>query len=73
MSHNGFIYEARMDMMENSGHWVKKENLVFVNFSAQDASILKISVSIIKRRSYFFMVLSQFMANKKVLGVFWNP
>ena len=42
---------------------VKKENLVFVNFSAQDASILKISVSIIKRRSYFFMVLSQFMAN----------
>ena len=52
---------------------VKKENLVFVNFSAQDASILKISVSIIKRRSYFFMVLSQFMANKKVLGVFWNP
>ena len=42
---------------------VKKENLVFVNFSAKDASILKISVSIIKRRSYFFMVLSQFMAN----------
>ena len=42
---------------------VKKENLVFVNCSAQDASILKISVSIIKRRSYFFMVLSQFMAN----------
>ena len=21
MPHNGFIYEARMDMMENSGHW----------------------------------------------------
>ena len=27
---------------------IKKENLVFVNFSAQDASILKISVPIIK-------------------------
>ena len=27
------------------------ETLVFVNFSAQDASILKISVSISKRRS----------------------
>ena len=23
MPHNGFIYEARMDMMENSGHWVR--------------------------------------------------
>ena len=21
MPHNGFIYEARMDMRENSGHW----------------------------------------------------
>ena len=21
MPHNGFIYEAWMDMMENSGHW----------------------------------------------------
>merc|ERR1712067_165172 len=29
----------------------KNETLVFVNFSAQDASILKISVPIIKRRS----------------------
>ena len=23
MPHNGFIYEARMNMMENSGHWFK--------------------------------------------------
>ena len=23
MPHNGFIYEAQMDMMENSGHWVR--------------------------------------------------
>ena len=30
---------------------VRNETLVFVNFSAQDASILKISVPIIKRRS----------------------
>ena len=22
MLHNGFIYEARMDMMESSGHWL---------------------------------------------------
>ena len=22
MPHNGFIYEASMDMMENSGHWL---------------------------------------------------
>ena len=29
----------------------KNETLVFINFSAQDASILKISVAIIKRRS----------------------
>ena len=29
----------------------KNETLVFVNFSAQDASILKICVSISKRRS----------------------
>ena len=21
MPHNGFLYEARMDMMESSGHW----------------------------------------------------
>ena len=32
----------------------KNETLVFVNFSAQDASILKISVPIIKRRSWRF-------------------
>ena len=32
----------------------KKWTLVFVNFSAQDASILKISVPIIKRRSWGF-------------------
>ena len=25
MPHNGFIYEARMDMMENSGHCLKVE------------------------------------------------
>merc|ERR1712155_291318 len=30
---------------------IKNETLVFVNFSAQDASILKISMAIIKRRS----------------------
>ena len=24
MPHNGFIYEARMDMMENSGHWYNR-------------------------------------------------
>ena len=30
---------------------IRNETLVFVNFSAQDASILKISVPIIKRRS----------------------
>ena len=33
---------------------IKNETLVFVNFSAQDASILKISVPIIKRRSWGF-------------------
>ena len=33
---------------------VRNETLVFVNFSAQDASILKISVPIIKRRSWGF-------------------
>ena len=26
MPHNGFIYEASMDMMENSGHWAIKES-----------------------------------------------
>ena len=31
---------------------IRNETLVFVNFSAQDASILKISVPIIKRRSW---------------------
>ena len=31
--------------------FIKNETLVFVNFSAQGASILKISVPIIKRRS----------------------
>ena len=31
--------------------FIKNETLVFLNFSAQGASILKISVSIIKRRS----------------------
>ena len=30
---------------------IKNETLVFVNFSAQDASILKISVAFMKRRS----------------------
>ena len=30
---------------------IRNETLVFVNFSAQDASILKISMPIIKRRS----------------------
>ena len=30
---------------------IRNETLVFVNFSAQDASMLKISVPIIKRRS----------------------
>ena len=30
---------------------VKNETLVFINFSAQDASISKISVPIIKKRS----------------------
>ena len=33
---------------------IRNETLVFVNFSAQDASILKISVPIIKRRSRGF-------------------
>ena len=33
---------------------VKNETLFFINFSAQDASILKISVAIIKRRSWGF-------------------
>ena len=32
----------------------KNETLVFVNFSARDASILKICVPIIKRRSWGF-------------------
>ena len=32
----------------------KNETLVFVNFSAQDASILKISVAFMKRRSWGF-------------------
>ena len=51
---------------------IKNETLVFVNFSAQDASILKISVAIIKRRSWgtpptckVWMILSQFMALPK--------
>ena len=36
-------------------HGVNKNcTLVFVNYSAQDASILKISVPIIKRRSWGF-------------------
>ena len=30
---------------------VRNETLFFINFSVQDASILKISVAIIKRRS----------------------
>ena len=34
--------------------FIKNETLVFVNSSAQDASILKISVPIIKRRSWGF-------------------
>ena len=33
---------------------IRNETLVFVNFSAQDVSILKISVPIIKRRSWGF-------------------
>ena len=39
---------------------VKKENLVFVNFSAQDASILKIS-----ERSMFFYGF------ESIYGKFW--
>ena len=44
-------------MMESQGNLlhtvgaVRNETLVFVNFSAKDASKLKISVPIIKRRS----------------------
>ena len=34
--------------------FIKNETLVFINFSAQGASILKISVPIIKRRSWGF-------------------
>ena len=37
MPHNGFIYEASMDMMENSGHW----------FRAQFASTTTAQVTII--------------------------
>ena len=44
------------ELMQEFGRWhtvgaVRNETLVFVNFSAKDASKLKISVPIIKRRS----------------------
>ena len=57
----------------------KNCTLVFVNFSAQDAWILKISVPIIKRRFwgfqkhhtfYFSMILSQVMAILKTTKLF---
>ena len=47
-------------LQEGEGHlkvydyFVRNETLVFVNFSAKDASKLKISVPIIKRRSWGF-------------------
>ena len=59
----------------------KNCTLVFVNFSAQDASILKISVPIIKRRSWGFQNTPNFQSlhdfkpsygtSKKAM--FWNP
>ena len=42
MPHNGFIYEARMDMMENSGHWVilsRQIDILYVLGSAQERII----------------------------------
>ena len=43
-------YEAVCKLVITVGV-IKNETLIFVNFSAQDASISKISVPIIKRRS----------------------
>ena len=44
------MYDIKLEIINTVGA-VRNETLVFVNFSAQDASILKISVPIIKRRS----------------------
>ena len=48
----------------------KNGTLVFVNFSAQDASILKISVPIIKRRSLRFQYTPNLFANLLVCVIF---
>ena len=52
---NIFTRDDYVDMIKQSKIYtvgvIRIETLVFVNFSAQDASILKISVPIIKRRS----------------------
>ena len=42
------------DLITFTAGVIRNETLVFVNFWAQDASILKISVPIIKRRSWGF-------------------
>ena len=47
--HKDFYWKAQFTVGAD-----KNETLVFVNFLAQDASILKISVPIIKRRSWRF-------------------
>ena len=39
MPHNGFIYEAQMDMMENSGHWLYWHNTDPYNVGSVAASI----------------------------------
>ena len=40
MPHNGFIYEARMDMMENSGHWLNDTLMLsHLIFSVPDIEI----------------------------------
>ena len=56
---NPNLYVACSFLLERLLMWftvgvIRNETLVFVNFSAQDASILKISVPIIKRRSWGF-------------------
>ena len=52
------LLETAADVDEPDIHitlgFIKNETLVCINFSAQDASILKISVPIMKRRSWGF-------------------
>ena len=48
------MYEIIIDFLRHTVGVNKNWTLVIVNFSAQDASILKISVTIFKRRSWGF-------------------